>query len=46
MAAVRRTKSESDHLTAGGIWKGENESDAEQVEDLETNPLAWVSRRD
>lgn len=33
-------KAEIDHLTAGGIWKGENESDAEQAEGFDDNPLA------
>lgn len=42
MAGVKRTKSrtDQDHLAAGGIWKGENESDAEQLETFEANPLA------
>ena len=30
----------SSRLTAGGIWKGENESDPELVESYDTNPLA------
>ena len=40
MAGVKRTRTEADHLAAGGIWKGENESDAEQVEEFDDNPLA------
>ena len=30
----------AEQLTAGGIWKGENESDVEQMEGFDTNPLA------
>ena len=40
MAGVKRTKSGADHLAAGGIWKGENESDVEQIEGFDANPLA------
>ena len=39
MSKSKKAKREADHLTAGGIWKGENESDAEQVEGLDINPL-------
>ena len=31
---------DGDLVTAGGIWKGENESDAEQVEGFDISPLA------
>ena len=42
--AKRAQEREGDHLTAGGIWKGENESDAEQVEGFDINPLVYVRK--
>lgn len=30
---------ESSRLKASALWKGENESDPEQVENYDTNPL-------
>ena len=39
MAEKKKTL-EAEQLTAGGIWKGENESDVEQMEGFDTNPLA------
>ena len=42
MAEIEKEKKtlEAEHLTAGGIWKGENESDAEQMDGFDANPLA------
>ena len=34
-----RSRDSSKKLKAGGVWKGENESDAELVESSDTNPI-------
>lgn len=45
-AEVPRNSSEFEKLTASGIWKGENESDVEVMENYDENPLsdagAWT----
>ena len=34
--------SEIEGLTASGVWKGENESDVELMENYDDNPLSYV----
>lgn len=35
--------SEFEKLTASGVWKGENESDVELMENYDDNPLSCVT---
>ena len=37
-----QSSSEFEKLTASGIWKGENESDVELMENYDDNPLSYA----
>ena len=38
-----QSSSEFEKLTANGIWKGENESDVELMENYDDNPLSYAT---
>lgn len=43
MADESGLSAEAESLSTASLWKGENDSDAEQMETYDSNPLALVS---